>query len=328
MIFTRLYLAAIVLPLALMVLLIHWRRKKSHVAHPLLFYLRRRMAPASPLVHLPKLLELLALGLLLIALTDPVSPATEYLVVDEGLDILLVLDLSSSMQEPLDLKRTLEQRRLGIPGGEKSRLDAVKEAVIRFVQKRRHDRIGIVVFSENGYVVAPMSVDTPYLKRYLEMVDHKTLASEGQTAIGEGILTALHLAARQGRGQRGDRRGKLIVVLTDGENNTGRDLYAAIRQAGAAGFKIHFIGVEVERLTDAPRLIAAVEATGGSYYDVRDPGQLERAYLDIDRLEKGTFLTQREITHLPRFYPFALASLALLATGLALRAIPYFIEIS
>lgn len=328
MIFTQLYLASVLLPLAFVVLFITWRRKKAHMAHPLLFYLRGKMPSVSPLVHLPKALELLALGTLLIALLNPVLPSTEYLVVNEGLDILLVLDLSSSMQEPLDLKRFIERRRLGIAGREKSRLDAVKEAMIRFVQKRQGDRIGVVVFSENGYVVVPMTMDTPYLRRYLGMVDHKTLASEGQTAIGEGILTALHLAAQHGRGQRGGGKGKLIIVLTDGENNTGRDLYDAIAQASAAGFKIHFIGVEVEKVRDAPRLITAIKATGGNYYDVREPGQLEKAYTDINRLEKGTFLTKREITHLPRFYPFALVSLGLLATSLALRAIPYFIEIS
>ena len=327
MIFTRLDLLYILLPLLLLVSLVKWQRGKNYFAHPLLFYLRSRIRPASSFVHLPKLLKVLALGFLLIAVLNPVLPSADYRVMQEGLNILLVLDLSSSMQEPIDPKGAKRRWRWEVPPKGKTRLESVKEAMIGFVQKRKSDSIGVVVFSESGYVVAPMTVDAPYLVRYLEMVDSKTLAGEGQTAIGEGILTALHLAAQQTR--NGDtHKGKLIVILTDGENNTGRDVYMAIRQARAAGFKIHFIGVEMDKVPDAPRLIAAVKATGGNYYDVRDAQQLEKAYLDIDRLEKGAFLTKKKVTHLPRFYIFALTSFFLLAASLAIRAIPYFIEIS
>lgn len=327
MIFTRLDMLYILLPLVLLGLVIKRRRGKNYFGHPLLFYLRRWIRPASSIVQLPKLLELVALGLLMIAVLDPVLPSAEYQVMREGLNILLVLDLSSSMQEPIDRKGTLMRRRWEIPSEEKTRLESVKEAMIGFVQKRKSDSIGVVVFSENGYVVAPMTVDTSYLARYLQMVDSKTLAGEGQTAIGEGILTALHLAAQQAHG-RSEQKGRLMVVLTDGENNTGRDVYMAIGEASNAGFKIHFIGVEVDKATDAPRLIAAVRGTGGNYYDVRDAQQLERAYLDINRLEKGAFLTKRHLTHQPYFYPFALASLLSLAASVALRAMPTFMEIS
>jgi len=327
MIFTRLDLLTILLPLALSILVFRWKRKKNYFAHPLVSYLQERIRPAPSIIHLPKLLEYLALGFLLIALLNPVLPSGEYLVKKEGLDILLILDLSSSMQEPIDLRATWERARLGSGQKSKTRLDAVKDEMLRFINSRQSDRIGIVVFSENGYVVAPMTVDTTYLTHYLRMVDNRTLASEGQTAIGEGILTALHLAAQQPR-DRGESKGRLMVVLTDGENNTGRDVYTAIQKANEAGFKIHFIGVEVEKAPNAARLIAAVGATGGNYYDVRDAGQLEQAYLDINRLEKGTFFTKERLAHLPHFYPFALASLALLAASIGIRAIPYFIEIS
>ncbi|MGH7774089.1 MAG: vWA domain-containing protein [Candidatus Binatia bacterium] len=327
MIFTRLDLLYGLLPLVLLVLFIKWRRRKSYFTHPLLFYLRERIRPASPLVHLPGMLEYLALGLLLIAVINPVLPSGEHSVMKEGLDIILVLDLSSSMQEPIDLKGAIERRRLGIAQKEKTRLDAVRDAMITFVQKRRSDRIGVVVFSENGYVVTPMTVDTPYLTSYLRMVDNKTLASEGQTAIGEGILTAIHLSEQQSR-DRSRSEGKLMIILTDGENNTGRDPFMAIQKAEEAGFKIYFIGVEVEKARDAPRLIGAVRATGGDYYDVQDARQVEEAYLHINRIEKTTFFTKQQMTQVPRFYPFALTSLILLAASIGIRAIPYFIEIS
>src|SRR5919106_1503024 len=276
--FARLDLIWIFIPLISFVLIVRWRRRKSHFTHPLLFYLKTRIRPASLLVYLPKFLEFVALGFLLVALLDPVLPYAERLVAKQGLDIIMVLDLSSSMQEPIDLKGALERQRQGIRGKERSRLEAVKEAMATFLQRRHDDRLAVVVFSENGYVVAPMSFDAAYVRRYLQMVDNKTLAGEGQTAIGEGIFTSLDLAARQARDGKGTDKGRVMIVLTDGENNTGRDPYQAIARATRDKFKIHFIGMEVEKARDAPKLIAAVEGTGGKYYDVRDAQQLENAY--------------------------------------------------
>ena len=326
--FAHFELLWILIPVISLVLMIRWRRRKSYFTHPLLFYLQTRIRPASSLVYLPRFLELLSLGFLVVALLDPMLPASERLVAKKGLDILMVLDLSSSMQEPIDLKGALERQRLGIRTKEKNRLDSVKEAMATFVQQRHDDRLAVVVFSENGYVVAPMTFDAAYVKRYLQMVDNKTLAGEGQTAIGEGILTSLDLAVRQSRDGKGADKGKVMIVLTDGENNTGRDVYQAIARAKEDKFKIYFIGVEVEKARDAPRLIAAVEGTGGKYYDVRDAKQLQDAYLDINKTEKGTFLVKTLGKQIPRFYPFALASLGILAVSMALRAIPYFVEVS
>jgi hypothetical protein len=75
-------------------------------------------------------------------------------------------------------------------------------------------------------------------------------------------------------------------------------------------------------------LIAAVEGTGGNYYDVRDAKQLEEAYADINKTEKGTFLVKSFGKQVPWFYPFAFAALCVLALSVALRAIPYFVEVT
>jgi Ca-activated chloride channel family protein len=327
MVFTRLDILWLLVPALVLLLIIRWRKERTYFTHPLVFYLQTKIRPASRFVYLPRFLEFLALGFLIVAVLDPVLPETDRFVVKRGLDVVLVLDLSSSMQEPIDLKGALERQRLGIRAKEKNRLDAVKEEMISFLRRRHGDRMGVVVFSENGYVVAPMTFDTPYLTKYVNLVDNKTLASEGQTAIGEGIHTALDLMAKQPR-SGGGNKGKLLVVLTDGENNTGRDVYEAINRAHNEGFRIHFIGVEVERVRDAPRLIAAVQSTGGKYYDVRDTKQLEQTYQDIDRLEKGTFLVKTREKQVRYFYPFALIALTLIAMSIALRVIPYFVEIS
>ena len=323
--FTRLDLLYSLVPLLLLALVIRWRRRKNYLSHPLLFYFRDRIRPSSALIYLPGLLELLALGALVLALLNPVSPSTQYRMRREGLDIVLVLDLSGSMFDPLQPRRVLGQP--PAPPGRESRLDVVKEAMVGFIRKRQSDRIGLVVFSRNGYVVAPMTTDTSYLIQYLKMVDRSTLAGEGQTAIGEGIFSAVQLATQQSHHRNGERSG-LVVVFTDGENNVGRDPYAAMQEAGAKGFKVYFMGIELERNLDAHRIIASVQATGGNHYDVRDSDQIKRAYLDIDRLEKGTFFTTRHLAYSPRFHPFALASVLLLSAGIALKAIPYFTEIS
>jgi Ca-activated chloride channel family protein len=326
--FARLEWLWILLATIAFVLALRWRKRRSYFIHPLLHYLQTRVRPASPLVYLPRFLELIALALLVVALLDPVLPAAHRFIAKKGLDIIMVVDLSSSMQEPIDLRGAMERQRLGMRIKEKDRLAAVKEAMVDFVQRRRDDRLAVVVFSENAYVVAPMTFDSAYVQRYLQMIDNKTLANEGQTAIGEGIITAVDLAAKQGRDPRGQEKGRVMIVLTDGENNTGRDVYQAIARAKEEKFKIHFIGVEVEKVRDAPRLIAAVEATGGNYFDVRDAKQLEEAYANINRTEKGTFLVKSLGNRVPWFYPFALASLCVLALSMALRAIPFFVEVT
>jgi Ca-activated chloride channel family protein len=327
MIFTRLDTLTIILPLLLVFFFFKWRRRKSYLTHSMLPYFRKQIRPVSRLVHLPKVLEFLALLVLALALLNPVQPSAEHTIINKGLDILLLLDLSWSMQEPIDLEGALERRRAGVVRKEVTRLEAVKEAMLRFVQKRHGDRIGLIVFSENAYVVSPMTQDIAYLTSYLRMVDNKTLASEGQTAIGEGILSALNLSDQQKQGS-GRNLSRVMIVLTDGENNTGRDVYGAIEKAARARFKIYFIGVEVKRAAETPRLIAAVKAAGGNYYDVRDAEQLAKAYAEIDRLEKGTYLTKAQVAHVPRYHPFVLVALALLAASIGLRAIPYFIEVS
>ncbi len=328
MIFSQPERLLVLLPAALLILLIAWRRKKPYFVHPLLFHLVGKLRPASRLIYLPRALELLAFGALLLALLNPVLPYAQYAVSNEGLDIVLTLDLSSSMEEPIDMVGALRRERQGIVVKEKTRLDAVKEAMIKFVQSRHTDRIGVVVFSEEGYVVVPITTDIPYAVRYLNLVDMRTLAGEGQTAIGEGIWTAMGQVQAQTRDGGQERKGKVIVVLTDGENNTGRDVFEALGAAGEAGFRVHFIGVEVDKVKDAPRLIAAVHATGGKYYDVRKEAELLQAYFDIDRMEKTRVISTAQVKNLPYYTPFVLAAFFLLLASLLLRTRAYFTEIS
>ena len=316
------------LPVAALVLLLAWKRGKPYLTHPLLLQIAARLTPAKRWIYIPRGLELLALAVLLPALLSPVLPLARYAVSNEGLDIILVIDLSSSMEEPIDMIGAFQRERQGIVQKEKTRLEAVKEAMIRFTDSRRTDRLGVVVFSEEGYVVVPMTTDIPYVSRYLRLVETTTLAGEGQTAIGEGIWTAMEQVHSQSReGARG-RKGKVIVVLTDGENNSGRDVVEAIQAAGTSGFRVHFIGVEVDKAKNASKIIAAVQATGGRYYDVSKEQELLQAYFDIDRIEKARFISNTEVKNVPHDAPFALAAFFLLLAAQVLRTRPYFTEIS
>ena len=128
--FARLDLLWIIMPVVALVLAVRWRKTQTYFAHPLLHYLKTRIRPASRLVYLPRFLELLSFCILVVALLDPVLPASQRLIAKKGLDIIMVLDLSSSMQEPIDLKGALERQRLGLRSKEKDRLGAVKEVPI------------------------------------------------------------------------------------------------------------------------------------------------------------------------------------------------------
>ncbi len=151
---------------------------------------------------------------------EPVLPYSEGEVRSRGLDVVMVLDLSSSMQEEMEppsmeaLAKNIH-RKVG-----KTRLEATKDAMRAFVRARRDDRIGIVVFSDNAYVVSPLTFDHDYLLHYIDMVDEQILQGEGQTAIGDGLALANYLLARQSNGTAGHQ---VIVLFTDGENNRGRD---------------------------------------------------------------------------------------------------------
>jgi Ca-activated chloride channel family protein len=219
-------------------------------------------------------------------------------------------------------------------GQPETRMDAVKRTVIDFIRHRKGDRIGVIVFSNNAYVVSPMTLDYPYLIHYVEMINEQTLSDEGMTSIGEGLLLARDLILRQE--VESDKRGNVIVLLTDGENNTGRPVDYALSEVKKASMKIYFIGVEVtmgttvqnQGFNEAPSLLSGVRATGGRYFDARDATQLEKDYDEVNVLEKGKFQTRTQLHDVPAFAPFAWVALAALAAGFLMGTIPRFRELS
>src|SRR5262249_41434339 len=148
---------------------------------------------ASWVRRLPLVLLVAALVLIAAALMEPAIPSSLAEVRSRGLDIVMVLDLSSSMQEEMDspaLPNLDNLANVALHPRGKTRLEATKDAIKTFVRGRHDDRIGLVVFSDNAYVVSPLTFDYDYLLHYVDMVDDRILQGEGQTAIGDGLALA------------------------------------------------------------------------------------------------------------------------------------------
>jgi Ca-activated chloride channel family protein len=325
------------LPAALAVFLAsRWIMRRKFVAFSAVRWIAQVRRRPSLFRRLPEVLGLAALACALAAFMDPALPYSESEIRSQGLDIALVLDLSSSMQETMDAKRpsrsmqnlTFSSRDTGAPPpAGRTRLETTKDALRDFISRRHDDRIGLIVFSDNAYVVSPLTFDYEYLKHYIDIVDDQILRGEGMTAIGDGIALANFLLARQ---STAEKRNKVIVVFTDGENNYGRDPVEALGQADASGVRVHIIGVdledEVKQKPAVKALIDAVQRYGGHYYNADTARQLRAAYSAIDSLEKGLLTSKAYIRNSPVFEWFAAPALVLLVAAMAVRAIPFFAD--
>ncbi len=292
---------------------------------------------ASVLRRLPAGTLVLALLLVGAAILDPVLPYSEAQVRSHGLDIVIALDLSSSMQEQMERTpppRTLQNltftnldakiaRRVA-----KTRLEATKDAIKAFVRRRTEDRIGLVVFSDNAYVVSPLTFDHDYLIRYIDLVDDQILRGEGMTAIGDGLALSNYLLARQATSE--GRRNQVVVLFTDGENNAGREPIAMLEESDAANIRVHMVGValeeEIKKKPQVQQLLQAIRRYGGRYFNADTARDLDAASRTIDALEKGVLVSRVYQHDTPVYQWFAIPGLILLALSFGLRAIPTFVD--
>ncbi len=267
-------------------------------------------------------LTLLALGLIIVALARPQFVKSTSTVDASGVDMILALDCSGSM-EALDFK--LDDQPV-------NRLDIVKTVVSKFVEERPNDRIGLVGFAGAPYLVSPLTLDHDWLELNLDRI--QVGAVEDGTAIGSAIATSVDRL----RDQPGD--SKVVVLLTDGQNNMGKILPETAAQAAKAlGVKVYTIGAGVRGeapvpVTDAfgnKRLAMAkvdvdegtlkriAEETGGRFFRATDTESLRNIYAEIDRMEKTTHQLNRYENQSELFSWAVLPALGLLGTGLALN---------
>jgi len=344
---------------------IRWRLRRTFAASTTVRWLSARAYRASMLRGLPAAVMAAALILIGVALMDPVLPYAQSAMTSRGLDIVIALDLSSSMLEEMGRPKpprsfqnlTFSSRDATlVRAAGKNRLAATKEAIKTFVESRRDDRVALVVFSDNAYVISPLTFDRAYVVRYIDLVDDQLLRGEGMTSIGEGLALANHLLAsasareamqgglrrdraeaRQrsaregGRQSNGEpRRNQVVVLFTDGENNHGRDPMEVLGESNAANIRVHMVGVdleeEVRNKPQVQRLFQSVRRYGGRYFNAATSRDLEAASRTIDSIEKGVLVSRSYVRDAPVYHWFALPALLCLAAAVGLRAIPYFID--
>src|SRR5437867_5041143 len=344
---------------------LRWRVKRRFVAATTIGWLGSSEYRASWLRRLPLAVLTIAVLLLGGALMEPVLPYSQTVITSRGLDIVVALDLSSSMLEEMGRirpPRTFQSLTFTARDSAariqpvKTRLTATKDAIRSFVTARRDDRIALVVFSDNAYVVCPLTFDHDYVIRYVDLIDDQLLRGEGMTAIGDGLALANYLlvsAYAHDAGERGlrrdlaearqnstrgggkqsngaDRRNQVVILFTDGENNKGRDPLEVLGESNAANIRVHMVGVDLEEeIRNKPqvqRLFQSVRRYGGRYFNAATARDLDAASRTIDSIEKGVLVSRSYIRDAPVFHWFALPALLCLAAAIGLRAMPYFID--
>jgi Ca-activated chloride channel family protein len=292
-----------------------WRRRRHA---PAIVFSRADVLARGPragrgIAGLLVTLRALAIAALVIALARPRSGARAETITSEGINIVLVVDLSSSM-----LAEDFQPQ---------NRLEVAKDVVKQFIGGRRSDRIGLVAFAGEALTQVPLTLDYPVV---LAAVDHlhAGLLEDG-TAIGTAIATAAN-RLRDAPGQ-----SRVMILLTDGENNRGNiDPRTAAQAAAAYGVKIYTVGAGTEGVAPVPvgrgitglryenrpvrideRLLTDVaRATGGRYFRARDAVALQRIYEQIDRLERVPVTTRTYTQYTEQYrWPLALVLMAIAA---------------
>ncbi|HEX4825647.1 MAG TPA: VWA domain-containing protein [Candidatus Polarisedimenticolaceae bacterium] len=313
---------------AVWVLLRRLRRGGPRIAFPDVEGIAR--LPISPWVRLERILPWLrglVLGLLVFALARPQSGASVTSVSSKGVDILVGLDISGSMR----CEDTPRRNRLGV----------AKACIAKFVEGRPNDRLGLVAFASVATTRCPLTLDHEMLQRFVDELDFAPIG-ESRTALGMGLATSIN------RMRSSQAKSKVVVLVTDGRNNTGQvGPEAAAAAAQALGVKVYTVGVgsdgEVQCLVDDPRggrhyevttadldedlLQKIATSTGGRYFRATDASGMEMAFQEIDRLERTEIESRVRMLYTEKFgfllLPAAgLLALELLLAGTRLRRIP------
>lgn len=262
------------------------------------------------LTWVPPLLEALAILCVVAALARPQLVNRETVRESDGIDILLAIDTSGSMQDP-DMGTS--QRPL-------TRLEAASLVMRRFVEGRPYDRVGLVVFGAEAFVQVPLTLDHDGLADFIGQLDIG-MAGRNATAVGDAIAIACQ------RLKELDAPSKVVILVTDGESNAGMlSPLQAARAAEALGIRIYTIGVGEQRM-DERSLRAVAATTGARFYRATDINALAGVYEDIDALEKTTAQVKEYVHREERFHLLLLPGLGLwlvqlVASWTVLRRLP------
>lgn len=266
------------------------------------------------------ILRLLALAAIIVALARPrtVDESTR-IKTTKGIDIVMAIDVSASM-----LARDLRP----------SRLEALKTVAARFINARPNDRIGLVEYAGESYTKTPLTSDKSIVLSSLKSLRYNTVIDPG-TAIGMGLATAVN------RLKESRAKSKVIILLTDGVNNTGFiDPKIASELAVEFGIKVYTIGLGTNGMAQSPigirpdgsfqygsiqveideaLLQEIAETTGGQYFRATSTTKLNEIYNEINKLEKTDIEEFKYTNYEEKFRPLALLALALLGLEFLLR---------
>lgn len=278
---------------------------------------RQRFSPRLAIAWLPGALLVASLGLLVVAVAGPMEVERRIMRSNDGLDILLAIDTSCSM----------EATDLSAGGASVSRLEVAKGVVAEFVGQRPDDRIGVVVFGEEAFTHVPLTLDHDSLNDVLQQVQIGVAGARG-TAIG----TAIAVSAK--RLKQVENPERIVILLTDGQNNAGKySPLEAAEAAGALNIRVYTIGVGGRPRgmagvfsiggdgLDERTLMAIAERTGGAYFRAVSVGDLRKIYDTINELETSPAEVEEDIEDHP-WYRYALfPGLLGLMLHLLLRAV-------
>lgn len=271
----------------------------------------------SYLRHAPMLLRTVALSMIIIAIARPRSSSKMDKIDTEGIDIVLAMDVSTSM-----LARDFTP----------DRISAAKDIAIEFISQRPSDRIGIVVFAGESYTQCPLTTDRATLINLMKEI--QTGLIEDGTAIGNGLATAV------ARMQGSDAKSRVVILLTDGVNNRGEITpQTAADIAKTYGIRVYTIGVgangtapypvitpwgvqmqDVEVEIDEDLLKGIAETTGGRYFRATDNTKLSEIYSEINKMEKARTTIDSFPVYKELFMDFALVALICLLLEVVFNA--------
>jgi Ca-activated chloride channel family protein len=259
-------------------------------------------------------LALAALALLVVGLARPQLGNSATNVQASGVDIVVALDLSGSMNTPDYV----------VNGQQVSRFDMAKSVLKKFIAERPNDRIGLVVFAKEAFIGSPMTLDHDFLLQNIDRLQIGTINSDA-TAIGDGLATALNRLSDL------KAKSKVIVLMTDGGNNSGKvDPLMATEAAKALGVKVYTIGLGNRQIVESMGLPAGylpddatlqkiAQMTGAVFYSADNSEKLQAIYANIDKLEKTTHTLKKFESQSELFGWAVLPALGLLGVSLGLQ---------
>lgn len=282
-------------------------------------FLPNQRFPLSRILYaLSSGLILVSIGLFIIAIARPQTSQSWENISTEGIDIIIAMDISASM-----LAKDFDP----------NRLEASKQVAKSFIAERPNDRVGLVVYEGEAFTQCPLTTDHRVLTNLMN--DIKTGMVEGGTAIGSGLATAVN------RLKKSDALSKVVILLTDGVNNSGNiPPITAAEIASEFGIRVYTIGVGskgramspvamapngqyrydlVEVKIDEKVLQKIAEITDGEYFRATDNHSLAEIYQDIDKLEKTKIEVTQHSKKLDRFLTIALVAFGLLIASYLIK---------